>query len=650
MSQPLKCLIVEDSPSDALLLVEALRAAGFEPDWTRVETEEDYLTGLGDGPEIVFSDFNLPRFSAGESIRLLKESRVDIPLILVSGTIGEERAVQTLLAGATDYILKDNMERLGAAVRRAKNEFQERNNRRAAEETLRASEERFRQFAESINEVFWLSDPATGEILYLSPAFQTIWGGDPAARLPVPSSWPDQVHAEDQERVAQTLARRVADGGNTETYRIVRPDGAVRWIHDRAFPVKDTAGRVTRIAGVAEDITEQRQLEEQFRQAQKMESVGQLAGGVAHDFNNLLTVIQGHASLMLAEGDIPAHWTDSVEQISIAAERAAALTRQLLTFSRKRAIAVRTVDLNRLVDEMNRMLSRMLGEDIEIEFVRASPLPPILADTGMLEQVLMNLVINARDAMPRGGRLIVATSLEEIGPEHRALNPDAEPGPHACLSVTDTGMGMPRETQLRIFEPFFTTKLPGKGTGLGLATVHGIVRQHRGWISVYSEVGHGTVFRVYFPTAPEGSAVESGPRDQLRPKGGDETILLVEDEPTLRALARVILERYGYRVLDAGTGVDALRVWREHRDRIDLLVTDMIMPDGMTGLELYQTIHREAPALPVVITSGYSPEVFPAHDHAVPDAQFVHKPFTSVRLAASVRHALDSAGPRPAGS
>jgi len=421
----------------------------------------------------------------------------------------------------------------------------------------------------------------------------------------------------------------------------VRPDGSLRWVRDRAFPLRNAAGEVYRVVGTAEDITKERMLEEQFRQSQKMEAIGQLAGGVAHDFNNILAVIQMQAGLLRTEEQLsPAH-LDFATEIEKAAERAANLTRQLLLFSRRQAMQPRDLDLNEIVTNINRMLQRILGEDIQMQF-KYAPLPLFIhADAGMIDQVLMNLTVNSRDAMPKGGQLIIETAAVEFDELAAAQTPQARIGSFARLSVSDTGMGIPPQVLPRIFEPFFTTKDVGKGTGLGLATIFGIIQQHQGWISVHSEEGRGSTFHVYLPRLARSADQMPARPTLMSTRGGQETILVAEDDPALRSAVRIALSRLGYRVLEATTGLSALEVWKQNRDEICLLVTDMIMPDGVNGKELAQRLLKKNPKLKVIYTSGYSADIagkdLPLHE----GVNFLAKPFEAHKLAQTVRNVLD---------
>jgi signal transduction histidine kinase/HAMP domain-containing protein/ActR/RegA family two-component response regulator len=391
-----------------------------------------------------------------------------------------------------------------------------------------------------------------------------------------------------------------------------------------------------------EDITERLNLEGQLRQSQKMESVGQLAAGVAHDFNNMLTIIQGHSSALLAKPILPSDVLDPLQAIYFAAERAAGLTRQLLMFSRKNVIQPDLLDLREVVGNMTRMLGRLLGETIKLEFVPPSELPAMEGDTGMIEQVIMNLSVNARDAMPRGGRLIISIDTVTIDDDYERSHADAHAGRFVRLRVTDTGIGMDAATLRRIFEPFFTTKDIGKGTGLGLATVYGIVKQHEGWLEVNSEPNKGATFDVFFPAsekilAPKkqkAASPESAP-------GGTETILIVEDEPVLREMARDILSGCGYRIFEASSGKEALNAWRRKASEIDLLLTDMVMPEGVSGADLAKQLLLNHPDLKVIFTSGYTANEVNTDMLLKMKASYLQKPYTHADLAKTVRDCLD---------
>lgn len=394
------------------------------------------------------------------------------------------------------------------------------------------------------------------------------------------------------------------------------------------------------------DITQRLDLETQLRQSQKMDAIGQLAAGVAHDFNNILTIIQGHSALLSAVASRDADEAESVAEIAAAAGRAAKLTRQLLAFSRKQVMRAQVVDLNEIVTESAKMLQRLVGETIEIQ-IEASPTKALAnVDSGMIEQIILNLAVNSRDAMPSGGTLRVSVGRVLVDQEEVELNPESAAGAFVSLSVQDTGHGMDAATRARAFEPFFTTKEVGMGTGLGLATVYGIVRQHRGWIELDSEPDRGTTFRIYLPEAGVEAMSEDGGKKESgrRVADGHETILVVEDEPALRRMLSRTLRRHGYRVYEAEHGPEAVEIWRERADEIELMVTDMVMPGGINGRDLAKKFQTDRPSLKVIYTSGYSPELLVEGNGLPEDACFIAKPYAIAELAGVLRRELDGPG------
>ncbi len=397
---------------------------------------------------------------------------------------------------------------------------------------------------------------------------------------------------------------------------------------------------IRNITGLKEAREKQKAIELQLLQSQKMEGIGQLAGGVAHDFNNILAAMMMHLYILKNDPKLDQKTREALTELENHTNRAAALTRQLLMFSRRSVMDVRSLDLNEVVANLLKMLGRILGEHVTLVFERRYTLPPIEADAGMLEQVLLNLVVNARDAMPRGGRITIATEAVDVDPGRAEGNPARRAGPFVCLSVSDTGCGMDAGTLGRIFEPFFTTKEVGKGTGLGLSTVDGIVGQHRGWIEVASDVGGGSTFRIYLPASarPAEMAQENG--TPMTP-GGKETILVVEDEANLRKILTGNLKALGYRVLESGNGPEAMTIWREQCGRIDLLLTDMVMPGGMTGLDLVEKMRAETPGLKVIVSSGYSAETTLPGEAKPGGIVYLPKPYTIPGMATTVRDCLD---------
>ena len=479
------------------------------------------------------------------------------------------------------------------------------NERRSAEAELRESEGRFRELAETINEVFWITDPQKRQVFYVSPAYERVWGSTSESLYLSPSTWAEAIHSEDRARLENEAAARPATGEYQETYRIVRPDGQVRWIQDRAFPVRDAIGRVLRLVGVAEDITEKQKFETQFLRAQRLEAVGALAGGVAHDLNNILT------PMLMATGMLKSETPDArnlelLTMIERSALRGADIIRQLLTFSR--GIEGERIPLQprHLLKEMVAIARETFPREIAVREDIGTDLWPILANATQVHQVLMNLCVNARDAMPTGGDLMIGARNHHLDHGDPQLEAKSKPGDYVVVTVTDTGQGMAPETIARIFEPFFTTKEVGKGTGLGLSTVMGIVRSHGGQVSVYSELGHGSQFRVYFPASP---GVDSAPAvPAVAPKPGHgELILVVDDESTIRDATRRLLEKHGYRVLTAGDGKEALSLVLQHRESVRLVLTDVMMP-VMGGAALARALQTLDQAIRIVATSGLDQE------------------------------------------
>jgi signal transduction histidine kinase len=514
MSKPLELLQVEDSESDASLIVRLLEKAGYTVKAERVETAAQLRAALEKQPwDVIVADYYLPQFDAPAALEVLRGAAVDIPFIVVSGAMGEDRAVDMMKAGAQDYVMKSNLARLAPAVER---------------------------------------------------------------------------------EIGDALARRELRRAEAE----------------------------------------RKHIEQQFQQAQKLESVGRLAGGVAHDFNNLLTVINGYSDMLLKELKSQDPVYEAVTEIRTAGERAAALTRQLLVLSRKKVTQPQRVNLNDIVAEVEKMLGRLIGEDVRLKSVLSPSLGHVLADPGQLHQVLMNLAVNARDAMPGGGTLSIETANVDVDAGYAEQHPEMKPGPYVRLQVGDTGIGMTKEVQSHIFEPFFTTKKPGEGTGLGLATVYGIVKQSDGSVWVYSEPGRGTTFSIYLPQIAAGAGLPPAPEPSHAALRGSETILVVEDQDQLRKMAVRVLRDYGYEVIESANPEDALLHSEHYPGPIHLMLTDVIMP-GMTGPELAGRIKPLRPGMEIVYMSGYN-------QHTTLDlaGAFLPKPFSPQGLAIKVRETL----------
>jgi PAS domain S-box-containing protein len=638
---PLSIVHLEDNLNDREFVRRTLVKAGIQCEITYAENFKEFDAALARvHPHLILSDFTLPDYGGTDALAFARAHYPEVPYIFISGTIGEERAVESLKNGATDYVLKHNLSRLPAAVEQATRAARESVRRKQAEAALHESEKRFREMAENIRDVFWISTSTGTHLLYVSPGYANIWGRSVGELYEDPDIWVSSIMDEERDRVLQSLAT-LADGGEVRIeYRIRRPDGTIRWVETRAYPSLDANG-VAHAVGVSTDITERKLLQQQLLQSQKMEAIGQLAGGIAHDFNNLLTVINGYSSLALAGEHLPEDLKKPLNQIQAAGERAANLTRQLLVFSRKQPMQFKPIDLNHTIEEAVRMLTRLIGEQITLTTKLDEQLPWVEADASMMEQVLMNLVVNARDAMSQGGRLHIATTTREIGVEEAKTSPGKRVGRFVRLSVSDTGEGISAEVLPKIFDPFFTTKDVGKGTGLGLAMVFGIVENHHGWLETESRVGEGTTFHIFLPVAPPAAGLLIGGIAGETSDRGTETILLVEDDAAVRELTLTVLRNYGYEVLTASTGTEALETWRRHSSRIRLLLTDVVMPDVMSGLDLAKQLRVADPALKVICMSGYNQEVMGRRSSGGGDMEFLQKPCSPKVLAHLVRTTLD---------
>jgi len=512
--------------------------------------------------------------------------------------------------------------------------------RKRAEADLRESEERYRDLVENAHDIIYSHD-LEGNYTSINRAGERITGYTHKESLAL--NLAATVAPEDLPKAREMLRRKIA-GEKVTAYEmeIIAKDGHrvaveanTKLVYQNGVPVG--------VQGIARDVTERKQLEEQLRQSQKMEAIGQLAGGVAHDFNNLLTAINGYASLALQRLEEGHPIKSYLEEVKKAGDRAANLTRQLLAFGRKQILQPVAINLNGVVSDMNKMLRRLIGEDIVLTAKLDSDVGKVMADPGQVEQVLVNLIVNARDAMPRGGNLTIETENVELGEEYGSKHLDVASGKYVLLAVSDTGEGMTEEVRRRIFEPFFTTKEKGKGTGLGLSTVYGIVKQSGGNIWVYSELGKGTTFKVYLPQVAAQIPEPAEKVVEVAPRGGSETILLVEDEEVVRGLARRILEQAGYSVVEASKGDEALRFCEERAAEVDLLLTDVVMPE-MSGKELADRLKSQNPELKMMFMSGYTDESIVHHGVLDSSVEFIQKPFTPASLIRKVRDVLDSNG------
>jgi two-component system, cell cycle sensor histidine kinase and response regulator CckA len=632
MNPLLHILIVEDSEDDLLLLLRELRRGGYSPDYVRVETAMEMQAELDrQSWDIVIADYTLPRFSAPEALELLQSQQQDIPFIIVSGTIGEETAVAAMRAGAHDYLLKDNLTRLVPAVERELREAGERQQRLQAEEALRESEQRFRQLAENITEsVFWMSDPNAMQMLYVSPAYERIWGLSCESLYSNAQDWIEAIHPDDRERIQSNFFTQSLLGNYDEEYRILRPDGSLRWIRDRSFPIQDRGGVPYRAVGFAEDITNRKSTEAMLRRTERLESLGTLASGIAHDLNNVLTPIIGITQLLPIKIKNLDESTQRLLQIlDQSAHRGADLVKQILSFASGGESKPSSTQVNHLLLEIQKIIQQAFPKNIELSLDLPADLSPISADETLLHQVFMNLCVNARDAMPNGGRLSIAAKNLVIDENYAQMHLDARAGFYVVVTVADTGTGIPPGILDNIFDPFFTTKAIGKGTGLGLSTAIGIIKSHQGFINVSSELGAGTRFEVYFPateTRNEAAAIDSAPA-----LGQGELILVVDDEVAVQEITKTTLEIHGYSVITANDGIEAIAIYAEQKQNISVVLIDMMMPrlDSATAI---RTIQKLNPQAQIIAMSGLVTQESVNQTLNEGVQAFLAKPFTATEL------------------
>jgi two-component system cell cycle sensor histidine kinase/response regulator CckA len=666
-------LIIDDSPINLSVVMEHLRDKGYEV-LVATSGEIGIERAAYVRPDIILLDVMLPGIDGFETCRRLKANPLTqkTPVIFMTVLSETNDKLRGFDAGAVDYVAKPlqpeeviaristhlrlydlsyslelQNERLAELsgklgeqarqLRAARDELELRVAERTAElsaanAALSASEEHSRIVLSSISDAILIADPA-GRPVYISPNAEQVIGFSSSQLFALSSL--SQLFGDDLYSPAELDAQ-----GQIENI-----ERAILDAQGRQHILLITVKRVAISAGVTlytcREITQRKELEAQLRQAQKMEAIGRLAGGVAHDFNNLLTVIIGHGTLLLdSDGELnnPAYRQD-VAQILTASERAAALTRQLLAFSRQQVLELHVLNLNTVVEETVQMLKRLIGEDVTLNTKLEPALGAVYADTHQLQQILLNLAVNARDAMPNGGTLTIETMNAELDPLYARTHPGVSPGPHVMLAVSDTGVGMDAATRERIFEPFFTTKGPGQGTGLGLAMVHGIVSQSGGHIYLYSELGHGTTFKIYLPMVSASAESHAAPVPAPAELAGSETILLVEDEIGVRSLMRDVLESYGYTVLDA-PAEQAIALAQSYSGPLHLLITDVVMPT-LSGRDLAQALISLRPTTNVLYISGYTDNIIASRDMLPESYSFLQKPFTPEALARKVRTILD---------
>jgi PAS domain S-box-containing protein len=639
----LRVLIVDDSPADAELLEMELVKGGYAPSALRVDTAPAMQEALDTREwDVVLCDYSMPHFAGAHALELLNATGKDIPFILISGTAGEDIAAGAMKAGAHDFFVKGKLALLVSAIRRELHETDLRSTARGRhEETLDAlwqSEERFRLLVDAVKDyAIFMFDPE-GRIATWNPGAERVTGYTADDVLGKSISLLSPPEAQSLEDVFARIRR---DGSAEWDALGFKKDGSRYVAQAYCTTMLNRAGTLLGYVAIMQDVTEQRNIEAQLAQAQKLESLGQLAGGVAHDFNNMLMVIFARCELLLRQLESEKH-RQFVGDIRAAAMKNRELTQQLLAAARQQVLEPQVVSLNDVITSAMRLLTPTLGEQLIIQTELQGSLWNVYADPGKLHQVLLNLAINARDAMPRGGTLTIESRNVQVDSAYAAQRHlGLLEGDYVTLVVSDTGSGIPREVRERIYDPFFTTKDPGRGTGLGLAVVRGIVEQSGGLIWMYSEEGMGTTFKVFLPRH-SGDASASVSSEEALPERGRETILLVEDEELLRSVVLETLEEQGYRVFAARTPKEALTISEGLTNMIHLLLTDLVMP-GMSGTELAETIVAGRPGIRVIFMSGYTSQAMMNHAALPAGVRYLEKPIMTTVLLRSIRTALDDA-------
>ncbi|MGH9713443.1 MAG: response regulator [Candidatus Acidiferrales bacterium] len=636
--KPLRLLYLEHEENDIEIALRELKRSGLEFGVETAATQEEFVGKLREKSfDVILSDYRLPGWTAMDAFALIKALGLDVPFVLVTGTLGEELAVECIKQGVTDYVLKAQLARLPMAIRQAQKAKLLREAETRAVGALRESEARYRGLVDNATYgIYWVT--TGGELLHANPALAKMLGFESADEfLKLRTS--DALYRNPEARLR--LLEHYAKYGRVDT--VVdwkRKDGKIINVRLNGRRTTNPERNIECIEVIVENVTEKMALEKLLAQAQKFEGIGQLAGGIAHDFNNMIGAIIGWADLGMEETEPASRPHRHFEKMRKQAERAAALTRQLLAFARRQILEPRNIDLNQTITETLSLLEKVIGGNIEIKSNLTPDLALVSADPTQVEQILMNLCINARDAMPQGGKLHIETSNAVVDEGFSARLPFARPGNYSMLCVTDTGTGMDAATLERIFEPFFTTKELGKGTGLGLATVYGIVRQHGGFVLVYSEEGVGSAFRVYLPVSTEGAKSPERVVDTLPVRGGNETILVVEDHEGLREIARETLMNLGYHVVIAVDGEQAVQEFLSTGNQIDLVLMDVVLPK-LGGPQAYNRMCETNPGVPVIFATGYSADMELLRQARQQGLPMLQKPYSPRDLGRKIRETLD---------
>jgi two-component system cell cycle sensor histidine kinase/response regulator CckA len=637
LNNPLRILHLEDDLLDRELVEATLAEAGVSCKIRHVDTREAFVRAIEEEIDIILADYSLPAFDGLTALDIAKRRRPEVPFIFVSGTMGEDPAIESLKNGATDYVLKQKLSRLVPAVQRALEESENRKNLTEKDRVLQDMEAKYRLLVENADEaIFIVQDEA---VKFPNPKTMETTGYTMEELACV--SFTERIHPEDRGKIGERYFSRLQGGPpdpKAVPFRILKKTGEVVWLRGTVRTI-DWEGKPGFLS-IFRDVTTEKNLEVQFLQAQKMEAVGRLAGGIAHDFNNALTGIFGFGELLRDKvaGDQQA--SHDLNEVLLCAERAATLTRQLLTFARRQVIEPVNLDLSALVGNLMKLIGKVVGAHIEVKILSEENIPTIHADRGQIEQVLMNLCMNAKDAMPEGGRLLVETRGVFLGEEYVRQLPYMKPGRYALLAVSDTGIGMDETTRNQVFEPFFTTKGPDKGTGLGLAMVYGIVKQHDGFIHFDSEPGKGTTVVLYFPAVGARPDLVQERCGEGVLRGGKETILLADDEDSIRSVVEQSLKALGYDVLVARDGEEAVEIFGRN-EGIALAVLDMVMP-RKGGKEAFEEMRKKNPPLKVIFMSGYNADAIRESYVLTAGVPYLQKPFGPTMLARKIREVLDA--------
>lgn len=643
---PLRVLIIDDSQNDAQELVNELKRHNYDPIFTRVNSLARFNSAIETQEwDIILCDYQFKNFNCLEAISSLQEKWLDIPVIIVSNTADEESISKCMKIGANDFISKDKLARLAPAVERELRDAETRKEHHKAKRTIRTNEEYFKNIIEtSLDGIIVVNDK--GKIMLFNKSAEKLFLYSSAEVLNQPMTVliaehsPGESHQNEncKEKFLKYLNQDIGSSERTEC-AFMRKDRTV-FDAEVAFSIgRDEKGYRQMVISV-HNITQRKQIESKMRQVQKMEAIGLLAGGVSHDFNNHLTVILGYADMLLNDETIPKKIQDKILNIKKAGEHASFLTRQLLTFSRKQNLKPKTINLNSLIHDKEKIFKSLLGEDIKLAMMLEPRLKNIKVDPGQIEQIIVNLIINAKDAIKAGGKVTIKTENVIVDKEYAMHNPEAKAGQFVRLSIEDNGDGIDKKNISHIFEPFFTTKEIGKGTGLGLSIIYGIVRQHEGWLNVYSELGQGSTFRVYLPVSAESVKQESQKTISFDySPGKGERVLLLEDDKMIRDFACLILRNNGYKVFEATTGTEALSIFEKEKGKFDIFFSDVVLPDT-NGLRLANNLTEKNSKLGILLSSGYIDHKSQWEEISKRGFRFLQKPYAVSDLLSTIREII----------